>query len=537
MPHQQFPALFSMQSLLFFKALTPLFRITDASFKLRPQKRYPSQLLVFIYFITTSFLPYLPTGYRFFAFSCISSSSPLCEPKFIKREWVGREGGELIFEKGKQMKQMGIVFCLLLLLFFQHQSLILVEAADGGFVTTKGVHFVLNGTPFFANGFNAYWLMSIASDPSQRSKVSAAFQEASSHGLNVARTWAFSDGGGGALQYSPGSYNENVFKGLDFVLSEAKSHGIKMILSLVNNYDNFGGKKQYVEWARSQGQYLSSDDDFFTNSVVKGYYKNHVKTVLTRVNSLTGVAYKDDPTIFAWELINEPRVTSDLSGKTMEAWITEMAAHVKSIDSNHLLEVGLEGFYGEASADKKQYNPGFQLGTDFIANNQISGIDFATVHAYPDQWLSNADDAKQLSFLNTWLDVHIQDAGNILGKPLLFAEFGKSWKDSGYSTNQRDTLFSSVYYKIVSSASSGGPAAGGLFWQLLTEGMDSYRDGYEVVLKESPSTANMIFQQSQKLHNLARMYARLRNIRKIKMAKAIRRAQWLTRNRGRNVGN
>lgn len=66
-------------------------------------------------------------------------------------------------------------------------------------------------------------------------------------------------------------------KGLDFVVAEARRFGIKLILSLVNNYENLGGKKQYVNWARNQGQYLSSDDDFFRNPVVKGYYKNHVK--------------------------------------------------------------------------------------------------------------------------------------------------------------------------------------------------------------------------------------------------------------------
>lgn len=60
-----------------------------------------------------------------------------------------------------------------------------------------------------------------------------------------------------------------------------------------------------------------------------------------------------------------------------------MASYVKSIDTNHLLEAGLEGFYGAA---KRQVNPNFQVGTDFIANNQIKGIDFATVHSYPDQW-------------------------------------------------------------------------------------------------------------------------------------------------------
>ena len=66
-------------------------------------------------------------------------------------------------------------------------------------------------------------------------------------------------------------------KGLDFVVAEARRYGIKLILSLANNYESFGGKKQYVDWARSRGQYLSSDDDFFRNSVVKGYYKNHIR--------------------------------------------------------------------------------------------------------------------------------------------------------------------------------------------------------------------------------------------------------------------
>lgn len=45
----------------------------------------------------------------------------------------------------------------------------------------------------------------------------------------------------------------------------------------MNNHGDFGGKAQYVKWAREQGQNISSDDDFFTNSVVKGFYRNHIK--------------------------------------------------------------------------------------------------------------------------------------------------------------------------------------------------------------------------------------------------------------------
>lgn len=63
-----------------------------------------------------------------------------------------------------------------------------------------------------------------------------------------------------------------------------------------------------------------------------------------------------------------------------------MASYVKSIDRNHLLEAGLEGFYGQSTPQRKRVNPNLDIGTDFVANNLIPGIDFATVHSYPDQW-------------------------------------------------------------------------------------------------------------------------------------------------------
>ncbi|KAK1549999.1 hypothetical protein Q3G72_012133 [Acer saccharum] len=418
----------------------------------------------------------------------------------------------------------GLVFFILML--------IQVKAEDG-FMRTRGVQLMLNGAPFYANGFNSYWLMYMGANPSMKNKVSSAFQQAKDHGLSVARTWAFSDGGDSPLQYSPGSYNEQMFQGLDFVISEAKKNGIMLVLSFVNNYDQYGGKKQYVNWARNQGQSISSDDEFFTNSVVKEYYKNHIKTVLTRRNSLTGVAYKDEPTIMAWELMNEPRCNSDPSGKTIQAWITEMASYVKSIDGNHLLEVGLEGFYGPSSSEKQQYNLNFQVGTDFIANNQIPGIDFATVHSYPDQWIPNSSEESQMSFLNNWLSNHIQDAQNILKKPILLAEFGKSLKTS--SANQRDKLYDTVYSAIYSSAKGGGAAVGGMFWQLFTEGMDNFRDGYEVIFSENLSTASLITEQSEKINHIRKMYVRLRNIEKWKRARDVRRAE--VGNSGYNTGN
>ncbi|WJX13454.1 mannan endo-1,4-beta-mannosidase [Trifolium repens] len=370
-----------------------------------------------------------------------------------------------------------------------------------GFVQRNGTHFILNGKQHYVNGFNAYWLMMLASDPSTKFKVTSTFQQASQHGLNVGRTWAYNDGGDNALQISPGSYDENVFRALDFVISEARKYGVKLILGFVNNWSDLGGKPKYVEWARERGHNVKSEDDFFTHPVVKQYYKNHVKVVLTRKNTINGMLYKDDPTIFAWELMNEPRYENDTSGKLIQNWVGEMAAYVKSIDNNHLLEIGLEGYYGETMPQKKQFNPNtYQTGTDFISNNQIPQIDFATIHLYPDQWLINSSTKSvKNAFVDKWIESHIQDSNTILGKPIIIAEFGKSSNSSGYSIAKRNSYFSKIYKAISKSANSGGSCAGGIFWQLLSQGMDNYGDGFQVILEDSPSTARVIKHQSMKM--------------------------------------
>ncbi|OMO82320.1 Glycoside hydrolase, family 5 [Corchorus olitorius] len=381
-----------------------------------------------------------------------------------------------------------------------------VGTCGGCFVETRGNTFVKNGRPFYLNGFNAYWMMVFASDNSTRSKVTDAFKEASKYGMNVARTWAFNDGQDyKPLQISPGSYNEDTFKGLDFVVAEAKKYGIQLILSLVNNFKDYGGKDKYVQWAKQQGENVNNEDDFFTNCLARRFYKNHVRKLLTRVNTITGVAYKDDPTIFAWELMNEPRCPSDPSGTHLQTWIKAMAKHVKSIDNNHLLEIGLEGFYGESMPEKKQNNPNtYPVGTDFISNNQIPQVDFSTIHLYPETWLPSNDvsETAQLAFAEKWIQAHILDSNTIVKKPLVIGEFGRSSKYPEYSLEKRNQYFQKIYNDIYNSARSGGSFAGGLFWQLLSPDMENMGDGYQVVLQQNPSTANIIAQQSQKLSSL-----------------------------------
>lgn len=79
-------------------------------------------------------------------------------------------------------------------------------------VQRKGMQFTLSGQPFYVNGFNTYWMMTLAADNSTRGKVTEVFQQASAVGMTVGRTWAFNDGQWRALQKSPSVYDEEVFK-------------------------------------------------------------------------------------------------------------------------------------------------------------------------------------------------------------------------------------------------------------------------------------------------------------------------------------
>uniref|UniRef100_A0A5B6Z2K3 mannan endo-1,4-beta-mannosidase n=1 Tax=Davidia involucrata TaxID=16924 RepID=A0A5B6Z2K3_DAVIN len=372
-----------------------------------------------------------------------------------------------------------------------------------GFVGRNGTQFMVDGKVFYINGWNAYWLMDQAVDEFTRPRVRAMLQSGAKMGLTVCRTWAFNDGAYHALQYSPGRFDEQVFKALDHVIAEAREHGIRLLLSLVNNLQAYGGKTQYVKWAWEEGIGLSSSNDsFFFDPSIRHYFKNYVKTVLTRKNTITGIEYRNDPTIFAWELINEPRCMTDASGDTLQDWIEEMSTFVKSIDKNHLLTVGLEGFYGPKNPKRLTINPGewaADLGSDFIRNSNISTIDFASAHIYPDHWFHDQEFKAELKYISRWMVSHIEDGGKELKKPVMFTEFGLSNLNKDFEPSQRERFYKTVFNIIYKSARKNGPGAGSFIWQLLVGGMEEYNDDFGIVPWERPSMYQLITEHSCRL--------------------------------------
>nr|AYP70955.1 beta-mannosidase 2 [Actinidia deliciosa] len=372
------------------------------------------------------------------------------------------------------------------------------------FVQRNGTHFMVNGRIFYINGWNSYWLMDHAVDEYRRPRIRAMLQAGAKMGLTVCRTWAFNDGAYNALQISPGRYDERVFKALDHVIAEAGQHGIRLLLSLVNNLQAYGGKTQYVQWAWEEGVGLSSSNDsFFYDPSIRHYFKNHVKNLLTRKNTLTGIQYRDDPTIFGWELINEPRCMTDRSGNSLQDWIEEMSTFVKSIDKKHLLTVGLEGFYGPKSPKRLTVNPpgdwAANLGSDFIRNSNLSTIDFASVHIYPDHWFHDQELEEKLKYVYNFTVSHIEDGDKELKKPVMFTEFGLSNLNKGFEPSQRDRFYKVIFDILYRSAKKKKSGAGSFVWQFLVGGMEDYNDDFGIVPWERPSTYRLITEQTCRL--------------------------------------
>ena len=148
----------------------------------------------------------------------------------------------------------------------------------------------------------------------------------------------------------PGKFNEAAFKVLDNLLALANRYGVRVILDFTaDSGDYLGGIGTYAEWRGKKRA------EFWTDPQLAEDYKATVRSVLTRTNSITGVAYRDDKAVLAWQFGNEMHSATDV-------WLSEMAAYIKSLDQNHLVS-------------ETRHRPGQPLMVD-------PNIDLVTRHLY-----------------------------------------------------------------------------------------------------------------------------------------------------------
>jgi mannan endo-1,4-beta-mannosidase len=283
---------------------------------------------------------------------------------------------------------------------------------------------------------------------------------------------------------------------------------------VLNNYWQWsGGMGQYVSWHEKSpipypgdwGTFMSYVARFYTCKECQVWYRDHIQTIINHANPYTGLQYRDDPAIFAWELANEPR-------RYPMNWINDTAAYIKSLDPNHMVTTGSEGTPpGESQ--------------NFILTHQGASIDYATLHIWPGNWgwydPKNPDtyaSAEQRSI--QYFQKHAVEAVS-LGKPLVLEEFGlaRDWEplhdiyNPNAPTTYRDRFYAALFGQASSAIALGEPVAGANFWAWAGAARPGYpwigdppheTPGWYSVYSTDNTTLAIIGEYAQKMSQLSK---------------------------------
>lgn len=351
------------------------------------------------------------------------------------------------------------------------------------FARQRGGRFFVDNKPFRFVGAN----VAVMYRDEDRERMPETIRRAAQAGIKVVRVWAFGEGGpndvkpvGGdfedwprhhSFRFTPDQWNEDAFVHLDKVIAEAAKNGIYVQLCLTNWWRDTGGVTQYLRWA---GVADAADDSykfgvnnekaflFYTNPETRRLYREHVEKLATRRNTITLVNYRDDPTIFAWELMNE---SQGITGRWAErrAWFAEMSAYLKSLDPNHMITLGAWGY--RSSSERREW----------LADHALPSIDYCDVHNYP------RDDHDSFIDSPAALKEFIENraaAAFSLGKPLVMGEFGMS-VDGHQGVSQVE------WYRSFFDGSAAAGAGGAMFWILTPDPRRGYGVTYSTLRDEA----------------------------------------------------
>jgi mannan endo-1,4-beta-mannosidase len=127
----------------------------------------------------------------------------------------------------------------------------------------------------------------------------------------------------------PGKFCEPAFVALDQVIAAAHRRHVRLILPLINQWSWWGGTAELA------GFHGKKPEEFWTDPQVIEDTKAIAAFVINRVNTITGVPYRDDKAILAWETGNELSAPAE--------WTRQIAAYIKSLDPHHLVIDGANG--------------------------------------------------------------------------------------------------------------------------------------------------------------------------------------------------
>jgi len=360
----------------------------------------------------------------------------------------------------------------------------IAAAQPRSFVTADGGKLYREAKPYYFVGANYWYGPLLGLEKDKRRGVDRLRRELDflkSHGVTNLRLMAGAEGigflnavqrVGPPLQPAKGKFDQKVLNGLDLILSEMAKRKMTAVIFLSNNWEWSGGFQQYLiwngvissEWLTKKPTWDELRDlvaKFYSCKPCKDGYNEQLRLVLGRRNRLTGKRYIDDPTIMAWELANEPRPMRPYANDDYRRWIVETAALIKSLDKNHLVTTGHEGWIGTQDVAL------------FEAVHADRSIDYLTIHIWPKNWGWFADKRLAEDFSNAVAETDKYIAENYtvaekLKKPMVIEEFGMPRDGQSFSTNS-PTSFRDRYYERIFSFIGNQPGgrpniAGANFW-------------------------------------------------------------------------
>ena len=364
-------------------------------------------------------------------------------------------------------------------------SLIIISCTGRGgsdIISIEDGQFIKNGSPYYFVGTNFWYGPILASEGSggDRDRLTRELDSLCSMGVRNLRVLVGSDGERGVytkveptLQYAPGKYNDTLLRGLDYFLVELGKRDMEAVLYLGNAWEWSGGYSQYLKWAgygdiplprvAGYNEYVDYVSNFMKSDSARGMFRRYVMDIVSRTNTVTGKAYRDDPAIFSWQICNEPRPFGEENKETFRTWLTETAGIIKAIDPNHLVSVGSEGKYGcEVDLDLWE-----EIG-------RSPYIDYLNIHIWPFNWgWTSRDDMNDgtvqpaIDLSLEYLDEHMEVARR-LHKPLVVEEFGFPRDSIGFSrstsVSMRDRYYEAMLSQMTGQKASGSMLAGFNFW-------------------------------------------------------------------------
>lgn len=173
-------------------------------------------------------------------------------------------------------------------------------------------------------------------------------------GARATRSFSFSvyspkDGGVPVHIIGQRQYNEEAFRSFDLLLALCKEYDVRILIPVIAS-QSFPVVRGTDEFAALSGN--TAPGAFWTDEKVKEDFKHFLSFLMNRRNTVSGILYKDDPAILGWQFGNEfdsyapdRKMDGDHWIPIITAWEIEMAKHIKSIDSKHLIV--------EAGGDRK----------------------------------------------------------------------------------------------------------------------------------------------------------------------------------------